>query len=306
MKRNIKIISLTLILSFVFISSTFSQSDRDWWNGLTPAWKKVFQDQELKGKDIEPNDEQLDRIVKITHIDCSFNTELTDLKPLSKLIFLEEIRCNDTKITSLEGIENLQNLKVLDCSNNDNINSLSPLIELKSLEELYCGNTMVKNLAPLKSLVNLRVLDVHYSTVNKLIVISELKSLERLDVSQNSPLFYLDGVEGLTNLVELNCSETRISDLTPIQTLKYLEILNLSNTSVKTLRPLQDVRTLKELDFSNTEITGVSLDYLYSHLSLTMLRGREIDITEKNVETFESYYLKRNPNCTIILTPKSE
>jgi Leucine-rich repeat (LRR) protein len=306
MKKSVKILGLLLFLSAVLTNNAYSQGDREWWDALSPAWKKVFQAQELKGKDIVPNDEQLDRIVKITHIDCSFNEEIEDLKPLSKLIFLEEIRCNDSKIISLEGIESLQNLKVLDCSNNDNINSLAPLSEIVSLEELNCGNTMVKNLTPLKKLVNLRVLDVHYSTVNKLVVISDLKSLQVLDVSQNQPLFYLDGVEGLVNLAELNCSETRVSDLSPVQNLKYLEILNLSNTSVETLRPLQDVKTLKELDFSNTNITGVSLDYLYSHLSLTMLRGREIDITEKNSESFESYYLKKNPNCTIILTPKSE
>lgn len=306
MKRVIFILNFVIIAFLLNINSSFSQTDRDWWDALSPAWKKVFQAQELKGKDITPNDEQLDRIVKITHLDCSFNEEITDLKPLSKLIFLEEIRCNDTKIASLEGIENLTNLKVIDCSNNDNISSLAPVSSLILLEELYCGNTMVKNLTPLKNLVNLLVLDVHYSTVNKLVVISELKSLRKLDVSENQPLFYLDGVEGLVNLAELDCSETRISDLKPLQNLKYLEILDLSKTSVETLRPLQDVRTLKELDFSDNNISGVSLDYLYSHLSLTMLRGREIDITEKEADSFEEFYLKRNPNCTIILTPKSE
>lgn len=298
------LLSIAVILSVS--TSSFSQSDREWWDELSAGWKKVFQDQELKGKDIEPNDEQLERIVKITNLDCSFNKDIEDLKPLEKLIFLEEIRCNDTKITSLEGIENLQNLTILDCSNNDNINSLTPVSGITSLKELYCGNTMVKNLTPLKNLTNLRILDVHFSTINKLIVISELKSLEKLDVSENLPLFDLDGVEGLVNLVEFNCSETKIDDLTPLENLKFLKVLNVSNTSIKTLKPIQSVRTLEELDFSNTDVTTSSLDYLYSHLSLTMLRGREIITTEKEVASFESYYERRNPNCTIIITPKSE
>jgi len=305
MKQLQKIVLIISIISFL-ANNSFSQSDRDWWNGLSKGWKTVFQKQELKGKDIEPNDEQLERIVKITNLDCSFNTDITDLKPLTKLIFLEEIRCNDTKITSLEGIENLMNLTVLDCSNNDNINSLIPLSGITSLKELYCGNTMVKNLSPLKNLTNLRILDVHFSTINKLVVISELKSLEILNVSQNLPLFQLDGVEGLVNLIEFNCSETKIDDLTPLQELKYLKILDISNTSITTLRPLQEVRTLEELDFSNTLITTSSLDYFYSHLSLTMLRGREILTTTKEVDSFVKYYEKRNPNCTIIITPKSE
>jgi len=305
--KRLNITKFLFLFVCIFITTnSFSQTDRDWWNGLSTGWKKVFQNQELKGKDITPTDEQLDRIVKITYLDCSYNMDIADLKPVAKLTFLEEIRCNDTKISSLEGIEKLQNLKVLDCSNNDNINSLTPVTTVVSLQELYCGNTMIKNLTPLKNLVNLRVLDIHYSTVNKLIVISELKSLEKLDVSQNLPLFDIVGVEGLTNLVEFNCSETRVDDLTPLQNLKNIEILNISKTSVSTLRPLQTVRTLIELDFSNTQVTAVSLDYLYTHLSLTMLRGREINATDKDITAFQTYYLKKNPNCTIIITPKSE
>jgi len=305
--KRLSIIKISFLLVCLFITTnTFSQTDRDWWNGLSEGWKKVFQNQELKGKSIDPTDEQLDRIVKITYLDCSYNMDISDLKPVAKLKFLEEIRCNDTKISSLEGIEALQNLKVLDCSNNDNINSLTPVTSVVSLEEIYCGNTMIKNLTPLKNLKNLRILDIHYSTVNKLVVISELKSLEKLDVSQNLPLFDIVGVEGLTSLVEFNCSETRVDDLTPLQNLKYLEILNISKTSVVTLRPLQNVRTLIELDFSNTGVTATSLDYLYTHLSLTMLRGREFNVTDKDISNFESYYLKKNPNCTVILSPKSE
>jgi len=297
---------MLVLLVVITSANLFSQTDREWWTALSSGWKKVFQAQELKGKDITPNDEQLERIVKITYLDCSYNTDIEDLKPLAKLILLEELRCNNTKIKGLEGLEKLQNLKVLDCSNNDNINSLTPISEVTSLRELKCGNTMIKNLAPLKNLKNLKVLDVHYSTVNKLIVISELKNLEKLDVSQNLPLFDIIGVEGLTNLLEFNCSETRVNDLTPLQNLKFLEVLNVSNTTVGTLRPLQNVKTLKELDFSNTSVTSVSLDYLYTHISLTMLRGRETNTTEKDVTSFQSIYSKKNPNCTIIITPKTE
>ena len=303
MKNKFKIFLIFMVLIFVFSNIVNGQSDREWWDNLSPAWKKVFQDQELKGKDIEPNDQMLERIVRVTHIDCSENKEIKNLRPLSRLILLEEIRCEHTNIESLEGIENLTNLKILDCSDNDNINDLTPLISLTSLIELDCSNTMVKNLAPLQSLKNLKILDVHLCTVNKILQISQLTQLEVLDVSQNNSLYDIIGIEGLKNIVEFNCSDTKVRDLKPISNLRSLRYLDISKTSVESLRHLQELNGLVELNFSDNNIRVHSLDYLYSHISLKMLRARNIQATEKEIESFKTPYLKRNPNCTILMTP---
>lgn len=301
---------VSILLIFTFVISFFSldlmaQTDRDWWNSLSPGWKKVFQNQELKGKDVEPNDEQLTRIVRVTHINCSHNKDIENLKPLSKLTLLEEIRCNDTQIKSLEGIENLTNLKILDCSNNDNISSVAPLRNIVSLEELSCGNTMVKDLSPLKGLVNLKKLDVHFATVNKLLVIGELINLEILDVSENQSLFDIDGIEGLVNLREFNISDTHVDNIKPIKMLKKLEIINISKTPVVTLRPIQQHKMVRELDCSDTYITASSLDYLYAYYALEMLRARNIDATEEEIQEFKDYFSKKNPDCTVLITPRN-
>jgi len=293
----------TLLISFIYSDSN-AQAERDWWNSLSPGWKKVFRDQELKGKDVVPNDEQLDRMVKISHIDCSENKDIEDLKPLKMCTLLEEIRCNNTGIKSLEGIEGLTNLRKLDCSNNDNISSLIPLRGLASLEELNCGNTMIKDLSPLRGMANLKKLDVHFCTVNKLLVIGELKKLEILDVSKNQSLFDLVGMETLVNLREFDCSETQVNNLAPLSLLKKLEILDVSKTAINTLRPIQQLKSLKELDASETAITAASLDYLYAHVALEMLRARSIDATTKQIDEFQTTMLKKIPNCTFVITPK--
>jgi len=298
-----------LILGFFLtlsINTVNAQSNRDWWNSLSPAWKGVFQEQELKGKNVTPNDEQLVRIVQITHIDCSNNKDVKNLKPLSKLSFLEEIRCENTNIESLEGIENLANLRVIDCSDNDNINSLIPLSNNLNLEEIDCSNTMVKNLAPLVSLKKLTKLDVHLCTVNKLVQIGSLTSLITLDVSQNRPLYDINGIEKLTNLVEFNMSETRVKDLKPLKKLKNLKVLNLADTPVETLREIQDLTELTEIDFSNTQISSASLDYLYGHMSYKMLRARNIEVSKDDIEAFTSFYKQKNPNAIVIMTIKKE
>lgn len=301
-----KLLKFSIIGFFliIFLNTTNAQSNRDWWNSLSPAWKSVFQEQELKGKNVTPNDEQLVRIIRITHIDCSYNKDVKNLKPLSKLSLLEEIRCESTTIESLEGIENLANLKVIDCSDNDNINSLIPLTNNMNLEEIDCSNTMVKSLSPLVYLKKLKKLDIHFCTINKLTEIGNLKSLEILDVSQNRPLYDINGIEGLTNLVDFNMSETRVKNLSPLKKLKNLKVLNLSNTPVETLREIQDLTELTELDFSKTQVCSASLDYLYGHMSYKMLKARNINVMQDDIDTFTSFYKQKNPNVILIITVK--
>ena len=304
MKTKLKIIFILSLLIIFTSSLSFSQTDREWWNNLSPAWKKVFQEQELKGKDINPNDEQLERIIRVTHIDCSQNKDIKNLKPLSRLSLLVEIRCDHTNIESLEGIEDLTNLKRLDCSDNDNISSLAPLIGLGSLEDLDCSNTMVKNLAPLQALTSLKKLDIHFCTVNKILQISKLLQLQELDLSDNKSLYDIQGAERLRNLIELNISGTRVRELKPISYLQSLKILDLSGTSIETLRDIQDLKNLNEINCSNTNITAISLDYLYSHLSLKIIRARNINSTQPDIDNFIKFYKQKNPNCTLIITPK--
>lgn len=293
------------VLLFAFSASTFAQADnRIWWNSLPAGWKKIFQDLELKGKRVEPTDEQLIDMVKRTHIDCAGNKQIENLKPLAKLSLLKVLDCSNTNVTSLDGIEQLQNLEVLNCSNNDNINSLIPCTNLQNLIEVNCGNTMVKSLAPLYGHNNLQKLDVHFCTVNNLAPMGELKNLRELNVSQNNSLFSLAGVEKLSQLVEFNCSETSIDDVTPLQNLKVLEILDISNTKVKTLRPLQNVRTIKDIDCSSTLISAASLDYFYSHLRLQFLRARNLEIPQKQIDDFSASFTKKNVNCDVIVTRK--
>ena len=62
LNSTIKIVLCMLIVSVFSIAKSNAQSsDREWWNGLSSAWKKIIQDQELKGKNVDPTDEQLNR-----------------------------------------------------------------------------------------------------------------------------------------------------------------------------------------------------------------------------------------------------
>ena len=299
---------LTLILTSVFLFSivnqTSAQTDRAWWNSLSPAWKTVIQKQHFKGKDVNPTDEQLEEIGKMVFLDIEGNKDIKSLLPAVPLQLLEIIKAKGSGIESLDGIEGLINLKKLDCSDNDNINSVIPLSRLSNLEEINCGNTMVKSMVPLRNLQKLRKLDIHYTTVVNLKILTSLKNLSYLDVSNNISLFTLDGVNYMPELRVLNCSKTNIDDLTPISRLNLIEILDCSDTKVESLRPIQLVKSLQDIDCSNTNIKAKSLDYLLGHINLTMLRAKNIEITDAEIKEFEMLLQKRNPNATIIILAK--
>ncbi|MBQ3617444.1 MAG: leucine-rich repeat domain-containing protein [Bacteroidales bacterium] len=300
-----KLLTLVLLSAIVFTTGNLMAQNtnyRSWWNSLSPEWKKIFQEQELKGKDVDPTDEQLRMMVNIQNLSCAGHTEITDIRAIAGLPELRYLDVSGTSIKSLQGINKLKSLKYLNCSDNDNLTSLAELAELTELEELNCGNTMVKDLTPIAGLAKLKKLDVHYCTINRLAAISNLSKLEELDVSKN-PLFSLDGLQK-NSLVSLNCSETRVSDLLPLQYSKMLAYLNISHTDVATIRPLQNVRTLREIDCSDSRITAAGLDYLYAHTSLTLIRARNINISAKEITDFTTSYKGRNTSCDIIITGK--
>ena len=298
-----KTIFISLIL-FLFAGSSFSQTDRAWWNSLSPEWKKVIQKQQFKGKDVTPTDEQLVEIAKMTFLELSGNKTIKSLKPAANLTLLEIVRCNGSAIESLEGLEGLMNLKDLDCSDNDNITSLLPISASYNLERLNCGNTMVKSLSPLKDLKRLTYLDVHLATVLDLRVLKGLDNLTVLNVAENASLFSLEGVNFLPNLTELNLSDTRVESLAPLETLKNLKILSFEKAPVKTLRPLQGLKTLEEINCSQTDIPSTSMDYLVGHVKIKMLRAKGIKITPNEITTATEAIMKKNPTATVIISSK--
>lgn len=304
MKTVLKYFFTAIFLLSIFNTASAQSTNREWWESLSPAWKKVIQKQHFKGKNINPTDEQLNEIGKMVFLDIEDNKEIKSLKPAVALQLLEVIKASNSGIESLEGIDGLINLKEIDCSDNDNINSVIPLSNLNNLEEINCGNTMVKSLVPLRNLEKLYKLDAHYTTIVDLRILKDLKNLSDLNVSENVSLYSLDGVNYMYELRVLNCSKTNVDNLSPLSKLNFLNSLDCSDTKVESLRPIQLLKTLQDIDCSNTKIKAKSLDYLLGHSILTMLRAKGIEITDAEVKEFERILQKRNPDATIIIIPK--
>jgi Leucine-rich repeat (LRR) protein len=89
--------------------------------------------------------------------------------------------------------------------------------------------------------------------------IKNVIALDALDLSGNS---YIQDIEPLTQLVDLqhlDLSGTSITDITPLRNLTGLTSLNLSNTNVEDLSALKYSDKLLDLNISNTLVSDISV-----------------------------------------------
>ena len=122
--------------------------------------------------------------------------------------------------------------------------------------------------------------------VNTTIIYNLLKtfrSITFLNISNNLILQNINPVSELTELKEINISNTLISNITPIRNLNKLVVLNLSNTPISTLEPLRYITTLNELNCSNTGIQNI--DVLSNLQLLSNLNLSNTNISELNALT---------------------
>ncbi|MGB1205118.1 MAG: GIY-YIG nuclease family protein [Chitinophagales bacterium] len=90
----------------------------------------------------EPSVEEIEKMLKITNLNCSDHHAIIDLKPLEKLTNLRSLNCNKTSISDLNPLSKLQDLEEL-CLNYTNIESLVPLEKLPNLFKITCFNTKI-------------------------------------------------------------------------------------------------------------------------------------------------------------------
>ena len=80
---------------------------------------------------------------EIKGISCE-NNQLTSLEGIENLVNLRSLYCYNNQLTSLKEIENLVNLKILYCSRNQ-LTSLEGIENLVNLKYLYCYNNRFPN-----------------------------------------------------------------------------------------------------------------------------------------------------------------
>lgn len=99
-------------------------------------------------------------------------------------------------------------------------------------------------------------LDVNLSVIdNKL---KQIVSTTSLDLAYKVEVVDLEPLSQLSELIDLNISNTSVNDLSPLRNLSKLESLYLSSTLVNDLSPLQYASNLREIYFHDTEIENIT------------------------------------------------
>lgn len=271
----------------------------------------------LEGSNVS-NIQSLNKLENIVALDIS-NTKIKDLSPISNLKSLQSLKISKTPISSLETLSELENLKELFCSNTT-IHDLTPLKRHRRLSKIYCDNTLIDvNQASEFSKENpftLVIYDtkaleqwwenlpIYWKAVfSKQVNLSSEPSTEQLhevinmtdlDLSGNEYMQNLVPVSRLTNLVNLNISNTEITRLDALYGMTNIENINISNTYINDLSPLSTMGSLKTLDISNTPIDDLTPLIANSHLEILWANNTSINQRKVNV-------LKEQvPNVTVV------
>lgn len=264
------------------------------------------------------------RSLKITE------TNPLDLTVLERSTSLTELHVHNTAITNTEILQLLTGLQKISFNSTGNV-SLDFLAFLPEITDISLdGLTHVSDFSPLAQLSKLRNLSIQsnsQATNENLIVLNESKSLQSINISNNTgitSLSFLSAIQSLRDITAQNCQyltntdglknlpnlRNLAFDNSPIQSIAFaqgktrLRDLSISNTQVTDIRPLQNCGGLARLNISNTHITDISglsecnslrrIDASYtpitSTIGFTQLSGlRILDISNTPITVFEGF-----------------
>lgn len=181
---------------------------RNWWNTLDNNWREVFRS--IVDIDTNPKAEQLQAVANIEDLTVDSRIIISNLEPLTKLLFLKKLIINDNHITDLSPLSDLQQLRELNIDGNA-ISDLSVLNNLKSLEVLSIENTKVVDINPLENMKDLRILNISNTNIKNIKMLATCTSLE-----------------------ELNIANTNVKTLSPVSKIETLRYIKAFNTKIKT------------------------------------------------------------------------
>ena len=159
---------------------------------------------------------------KLTDLDLSNSTGLTDLSPLAGLTNLENLYlANLTALTNVEPLSALTKIGYLTLQK-AGVSDIAPLTELTAMGTLILESTNVDSLLPLSKMTNLKTLNVSRSKVTSLAGLADASGLQTLDIGYTSIGNNLSGIENKPNLTRLTMNGIGASDQTYLRTLSGL------------------------------------------------------------------------------------
>ncbi|MFA8450226.1 MAG: leucine-rich repeat domain-containing protein [Bacteroidales bacterium] len=185
-----------------------SQKIKQWWDALSDQWHNILS-KPLDIKEQSPSRLDLANIIHIKVLDMGHQPDLQDLNPLRRLVSLEKLYFNGSRIMSLDPISHLNSLEVLVCPDNP-ITNLDPLSNFTRLVELNIENTQVEDLSSISKNIGMQKLLIAGTRVRNLRSISAMTNIEELIIF-NTKVRSISALKKMNKLKLFKCYNTRIS-----------------------------------------------------------------------------------------------
>ena len=180
---------------------------------------------------IKINDQKFPVIDDILDLREKNIKKITEINGLNKLKDLKTLDLRQNDISKIEGLENLENLKELILGGN-NIVKIQGLNNLRNLENLELWNNKITEIANLGCLISLKELKLEYNHITKIQRLDNLIHLKNLSLWHNK-IMEIEGLENLTDLKCLDLSDNEeISELKGLGNLINLETLKMPRTRI--------------------------------------------------------------------------
>ncbi len=186
---------------------------------------------------------------------------------------ITQLKCVKQDISSIEGIDQLENLRELDLSQN-NISDITALQNLTQLKKVLLGQNQITDTQPLKSSIYMQELRLDNNQLTDITPIQILTALKQLHLTNNS-IRDLTPIQGMTELLELRISNNRIIDIDALANLKKLSSLWIQGNQIAKIDAIAQIPNLDQLWISNNWLTDLT-----PLQSQTQLRWLHLDGTE--------------------------
>lgn len=174
------------------------------------------------------------------------------------------IECNDPRITSLEGIQQFNNLKYLKFTERGSqIKTLMPVRNLKHLERIELPNSDLDSneTAYLVKLPSLLEVDLKGNHITDLSFFPFMRPLSHLTLDNQAP----DYIKNITPLAftkastqYLSLKSNKISNINALKNFNQLKSLDLSDNRIASIAPLENKPILNYLNISVNMVTSLS------------------------------------------------
>lgn len=147
---------------------------------------------------------------------------------------------------------------------------ISDTIEMTNIIHIYHENIVVVDDSLAESTITCDI-PALYEQLTRFTKITDI------DISNDPSIHTLEPLYELSDLKNLNCSNTDIEDISPIRNLNRINMLDISNTAIKDISGLRYANDIKTFNADNTILENIEIIGLYHQLTSLSLAGTNVE-----------------------------